>query len=101
MIGILYKQAGKEVAIAKGEEVFYKRAEEFIKSFEEFKSEKVVIYCARGGMRSKVVTELLDARGYDVYQLDGGYKDYRNYVLDKLKDYNFKFVLVLAYCCLF
>ena len=42
----------------------------------------VLIYCWRGGMRSGAVSWLLDMYGFKVYMLIGGYKKFRNYVLD-------------------
>ena len=50
------------------------------------KYDHIVIYCARGGMRSGSVANLLTSIGIDLYKLEGGYKAYRNYVLDYLKD---------------
>jgi tRNA 2-selenouridine synthase len=45
----------------------------------------ILIYCWRGGMRSAGVAWLLDLYGYKVYTLAGGYKRFRNYVLDIFK----------------
>ena len=45
----------------------------------------LVLYCWRGGMRSRSVALLLNALGFDhVFVLEGGYKAYRNWVRDKL-----------------
>ena len=45
----------------------------------------LLIYCWRGGMRSAAVSWLLDMYGFKVYTLIGGYKKFRNYVLDTFK----------------
>jgi tRNA 2-selenouridine synthase len=45
----------------------------------------ILIYCWRGGMRSGAVSWLLDLYGFKVYTLVGGYKKFRNYVLDTFK----------------
>jgi tRNA 2-selenouridine synthase len=51
----------------------------------------VLIHCWRGGMRSQAVAWLLDLYGFNVYLLQGGYKAYRNWVLQQFeKEYNFK-----------
>lgn len=51
----------------------------------------VLVHCWRGGMRSAAVAWLLDMYGFKVYTLVGGYKAYRNWVLDQFnKEYNFK-----------
>ncbi|MEN9685533.1 MAG: tRNA 2-selenouridine(34) synthase MnmH [Bacteroidota bacterium] len=45
----------------------------------------VLVHCWRGGMRSAGVAWLLDLYGFKVYTLDGGYKAYRNWVLEQFK----------------
>lgn len=45
----------------------------------------ILIHCWRGGMRSGGVAWLLDLYGFKVYTLIGGYKKFRNYVLDTFK----------------
>jgi tRNA 2-selenouridine synthase len=48
-------------------------------------SRLILLYCWRGGMRSAGVAWLLDLYGFKVYTLVGGYKKYRNHVLDSFK----------------
>lgn len=51
------------------------------------------IYCWRGGMRSAAIAWLLDLYGFKVYTLAGGYKAYRNHILQSLEQpYNFKII---------
>ena len=51
----------------------------------------VLVHCWRGGMRSAGVAWLLDLYGFKVYTLAGGYKAYRNWVLQQFeKDYDIK-----------
>lgn len=45
---------------------------------------EIFIYCWRGGMRSGAVAWLLDLYGFKVNVLNGGYKAYRNHVLQTL-----------------
>jgi tRNA 2-selenouridine synthase len=53
----------------------------------------ILINCWRGGMRSAGVAWLLDLYGFKVYTLVGGYKAYRNWVLQQFeKDYHFKII---------
>ena len=40
-----------------------------------------MIYCWRGGQRSKAFSIILSEVGWRTYQLDGGYKQYRNKVV--------------------
>jgi tRNA 2-selenouridine synthase len=42
----------------------------------------VLVHCWRGGMRSESVAWLAGLLGYEGYTLHGGYKAFRNYVLD-------------------
>ncbi len=43
----------------------------------------LLVHCWRGGMRSAGVAWLLDLYGFDVYTLEGGYKAYRQWVLEQ------------------
>lgn len=53
----------------------------------------VLLHCWRGGMRSAGVAWLLDLYGFKVYTLVGGYKAYRNWVLQQFeKQYYFKII---------
>jgi tRNA 2-selenouridine synthase len=53
----------------------------------------ILLHCWRGGMRSAGVAWLLDLYGFKVYTLVGGYKAYRNWVLQQFeKDYHFKII---------
>ena len=56
--------------------------------FRPWKEATLVIYCARGGMRSSSVVHLLMTQGFTVYQLKGGYKAYRKFVLSQLTSYS-------------
>lgn len=44
-----------------------------------------VLFCWRGGQRSKVLHGLLKSLNVDVYRLQGGYKAYRKYILERLE----------------
>lgn len=85
-VGTIYKQEGKHEAIDKGFEFVSPKLKDMYKTVKELSKEyeHIVIYCARGGMRSGSVANLLTSIGIDLYKLEGGYKSYRNYVLDYL-----------------
>ncbi|SJZ34370.1 tRNA 2-selenouridine(34) synthase MnmH [Garciella nitratireducens] len=51
------------------------------------KNTKVIIFCWRGGMRSKSITLNLQMMGIPAFQLKGGYKAYRRFVLDQLETF--------------
>jgi len=48
-------------------------------------TKKILIHCWRGGMRSGSMARLFAADGYDVQILQGGYKSYRNLVLQSFE----------------
>ena len=51
-IGTLYKMAGREPAVKRGTEIGGKRITGIISPLAEIQDRDIVIYCARGGMRS-------------------------------------------------
>ena len=60
---------------------------------ETHNSKLILVYCWRGGMRSGAVSWLLDMYGFKVYTLIGGYKKFRNHVLDTFKKpYHFNII---------
>lgn len=87
-VGTIYKMQGKHEAIQKGfDYVSYKLKDIYVQAMElANKYENIVVYCARGGMRSGSIVNLLSSLGIGVYQLEGGYKSYRNYVIKYLKE---------------
>jgi tRNA 2-selenouridine synthase len=97
IIGTAYKQESRQVAVKKGLDFFSERmkimpneVEEIIKSHsnDSSKDNRVLVHCWRGGMRSRSVAWLLDLLGYKVYILKGGYKAFRNWVIDQFnKEY--------------
>lgn len=48
------------------------------------KYDKLVLFCARGGMRSSSLCALLTTLGFNTYKLSGGYKGYRGYINEQL-----------------
>jgi tRNA 2-selenouridine synthase len=83
-VGIVYKQQGKRTAIDRGLDLAGAKLAPFIKSFDAFRDGRLLVYCARGGMRSNAVVALLKSLGFQVEQLPGGYKAFRNHVLAEL-----------------
>ena len=92
-VGTIYKQIGRKEAILKGLEYVSVRMTAILKSIDEIarkynSTNKILMHCFRGGMRSESTAWLCSNYGYDVYMLKGGYKRYRNYVLDSFeRDY--------------
>ncbi len=84
-LGTLYKQVGRGTAVGRGQEIVGKRLKEFVSAFEPHRERRLLVYCARGGMRSASVVKLLELLDYRVAQLPGGYKAFRNYLLAELE----------------
>lgn len=85
VIGTLYKHSGKQQAIATGFEFANKKLNQIIDCFSEYKDKELVISCARGGMRSRAVVNLLTNAGFKVSQLIGGYRSYRHTVIETVE----------------
>jgi tRNA 2-selenouridine synthase len=107
VVGTTYKQQSREQAIKVGLDYFGPKMRKMVEEVERLlevrrsmldvggdggieqsaignlKSE-IFIYCWRGGMRSGAVAWLLDLYGFKVNVLNGGYKAYRNHVLQTL-----------------
>lgn len=85
-IGTAYKKQGREPAIKIGLKYYGPKLNDYLQKVEEvcknYSSKTILLHCWRGGMRSGAMAWLLSFSGFDVYLLDGGYKAYRNFVLD-------------------
>ena len=82
-IGTLYKQQGKDVAVGRGMEIVSPKMIFFVNQVKSLlKSNKVFVYCFRGGMRSNSFAWLMNTAGLDACILQGGYKAFRNYALE-------------------
>lgn len=87
-IGIIHKQAGPQEARIRGLEVTCSRFGAIVKEIASCAAGRpLIVYCWRGGMRSRSVAVLLEATGYPVLQLKGGYKAFREQVLDYFKNF--------------
>ena len=93
LIGTTYKKQSREAAIKVGLPLFGTKMLPMIETVEAWIKDRqkendltkptIYVHCWRGGMRSAAVAWLLDLYGYKVIQLTGGYKAYRNWVLEQ------------------
>jgi tRNA 2-selenouridine synthase len=88
-VGTLYKQVSKETATDRGLELFSAKLPTFIKRFKELPGKKMV-YCWRGGMRSKAAATFLDLMGIETYRVQGGIRAYRHWVMKQLETLEMK-----------
>jgi tRNA 2-selenouridine synthase len=105
VVGTTYKQKSREQAIKIGLDFFGLKMKLIVEKAEEIISNRqlatgntlntngplpvancLLLYCWRGGMRSAAVAWLLDLYGFKVYTLAGGYKKFRNYVLESFNE---------------
>ena len=82
-IGTLYKQQGKDTAVNRGLEIVSPKMTLFVNQVKSLsKNKKAFIYCFRGGMRSNSFAWLMNTSGLNTCIMQGGYKAFRNYVLE-------------------
>lgn len=89
-IGTTYKQVSREEAIKIGLTYFGPKLHSFVEQAESLSKKynsdkKLLVHCWRGGMRSGAMAWLLNFYGFEVYLLEGGYKSYRQWVLQQLE----------------
>jgi tRNA 2-selenouridine synthase len=100
IVGTAYKQESREAAIKIGLDFFGPKMRKMVEEVEKIIGNRqqainndstrlpancLLIYCWRGGMRSAGIAWLMDLYGFKVFTLAGGYKKFRNYVLDTFK----------------
>jgi tRNA 2-selenouridine synthase len=85
-VGTTYKQQGREAAILLGFDLTGPKWSGFIRqALEMAPGKKVAVHCWRGGMRSAAMAWALDLYGFDVSLIQGGYKQYRRWVLNRIE----------------
>lgn len=83
-VGTTYKQIGSYKAFLQGLDYAGPRMRSYVQEAERLApSGKLAVHCWRGGQRSSSMGWLLDLAGMDVQVLAGGYKAYRNYILEQ------------------
>ena len=97
IVGTIYKQVSQEKAIEQGIEFFSKNLPGLMKIINQYKDKELIIYCWRGGMRSRAVVALLETLKYKVAQLQGGHKAFRAYVKGKLDQFQLKPKIVVLW----
>ena len=86
LIGIEYKKNGNASAIMLAEKLIQKegkerRVKEWIAYIKEHPN--AFLYCFRGGQRSGIAQEWLAEKGIEIKRLNGGYKAFRNYLMQE------------------
>ena len=84
-LGLLYRKEGQDVAYAKGYKFVNKRSKKILRRISELDSKNLILYCARGGMRSSGMQSLISKSRCGSKIITSGYKSIRNHFLNVLK----------------
>jgi tRNA 2-selenouridine synthase len=86
-VGTLYKKKGKERAFERGLEIVGPKMADFVRQAAALAPERrVAVHCWRGGQRSGSMAWLLRQAGFEVATLAGGYKAYRQHLLEAFEN---------------
>ena len=96
-VGTIYKKESTFKAKIIGSSLTARNIADHIekKFLEQKGSWQPLIYCWRGGQRSKAFSIILSEVGWRTYQLDGGYKEYRNSVVKFFENIGSKLKIIL------
>jgi tRNA 2-selenouridine synthase len=84
-VGIKYKKEGSLAAIKAGLDLAGPQMSLKLTNALELAMEKqLLVHCWRGGMRSEAMAWLFSLAGLNVSVLEGGYKAYRHFILERL-----------------
>lgn len=85
-IGTLYKRSGEEAAKWRAMEIVSPKLPRLLGEIKKLKKSgaEPVIHCWRGGMRSRSVASFLEYAGLPALRLEGGYRAYREYILERI-----------------
>lgn len=84
-VGTIYKRENPAAARKLGLSIASAKLPNLVDTIERVsRGKKVVVFCWRGGMRSRSLGVILDLMQIPVYQLAGGYKAYRKWVVEHL-----------------
>lgn len=89
LVGIRYKQADQQSAIALGAElVTAELRQQRVAAWAEFakNNPQGALYCFRGGLRSRITQQWLKEAGIDMPLVSGGYKALRSFLIDTLAE---------------
>lgn len=85
IVGTIYKNKGRIPAVEKGLQIVGPKIADFAqKGLELAKSGELRVHCWRGGMRSESMAWLFERVGLKCHLLVGGYKAYRNLLLESV-----------------
>ncbi|GAC1470762.1 MAG: tRNA 2-selenouridine(34) synthase MnmH [Desulfuromonadaceae bacterium] len=97
-VGTIYKQTGPVEARRRGLELTCSRFYGMVDRIISLSAGRpIVVYCWRGGLRSLSVATLVEMCGTPARQLAGGYKSFRNHVIDHFERCDFPSPLIVMH----
>lgn len=98
-VGTIYTNKSPEEAKAKGIQYaspklssIYNRVSMLAK-----RHKNIILFCWRGGLRSDALSSFLSTLGVNIYQLEGGYKKYRRYIIEYFDENKFKHKFIVLH----
>ena len=89
-IGILYRAFGQKKALAAGYDQLRQSWPDFLETLQSTPASRpLLVFCARGGMRSRIIANIFTLLHYDNLILEGGFKQFRNWNLKRLEHLSF------------
>ena len=84
-VGTIFKQKNKEAALLQALDYAGPNLSSYLKILNKAtRNMEVLLYCWRGGMRSKSMGWLFNLAGYNTFILEGGYRAYKHHLRDIL-----------------
>lgn len=86
LVGTKYKEEGNAAAVKLAEELIQMQGKKLrVEKWKEYlsKNPDALLYCFRGGQRSGISQAWLKEVGIDITRLKGGYKAFRNYLMEE------------------
>ena len=95
LVGTCYKQNSREAALELGLELVGPKMAGFVREARTLAPHRrLAVHCWRGGQRSGSMAWLFRQAGFDVVTLEGGYKNFRRYVLESFDDTGLQLMVV-------
>ncbi len=87
-IGTLHKQSSPQEARRRGLELTAGRLPAIVEDIERAaQGRPIIVYCWRGGLRSRTVATVLELTGIPAHQMAGGYKSFRGLVASSFENF--------------
>ncbi|MDX9769670.1 MAG: tRNA 2-selenouridine(34) synthase MnmH [Tenuifilaceae bacterium] len=93
-VGTLYKQVSREKAMLRALDIVGPKMSSLVKQASKIKyTDKLIVHCWRGGMRSASFAWLMNTAGIPAITVNGGYKGFRRFAASVIKrDWSFKVI---------